>query len=127
MPLGEQSNQLDPEVVDRWEAQLRKGCLELAILASLWQGRRYGLDILRVLKSNGGLTVAEGTIYPIMNRLRKEGSVDAEWVESDSGHPRRYYSLSKSGRRRTLAMVSRWSEFADNLSSMLAPLRREEC
>ena len=66
---------------ERWEAQLRKGCLEMAVLASLWNGRLYGLEILRVLERDSSLVLAEGTIYPILNRLRTESLVRSEWVE----------------------------------------------
>ena len=52
---------------------MRKGCLEMAVLASLWHGRLYGLEILRVLERDSHLVLAEGTIYPILNRLRAEG------------------------------------------------------
>jgi PadR family transcriptional regulator PadR len=64
----------DPDAdVERWEAQLRKGTLELAILASLWGTRRYGLEILRALEARCRLALAEGTLYLILNRLRKDG------------------------------------------------------
>ena len=64
---------VEGESPDRWEAQLRKGALEMAALASLWQGRLYGLEIIRFLESHSRLVLAEGTIYPILNRLKAEG------------------------------------------------------
>lgn len=76
--------------------QLRKGCLELAILAPLWQGRLYGLEILHLLESNSELIVSEGTIYPLLKAL---GLVESEWVESDSGHPPKYCALTPAGRQ----------------------------
>ena len=107
---------------DKWETQLRKGCLELAILASLWRGRLYGLEILRVLEESSGLVVNEGTIYPLLSRLKSEGLVDAEWVEGSAGHPRKYYRLTASGRQRATAMASAWKRFAGNLQKLLKPL-----
>src|SRR3954467_14916854 len=83
----------------KWETQLRKGGLGLAVLATLWRGRLYGLEILRRLDSEAGLTVPEGTIYPLLNRLKTEGLVASEWVEA-AGHPRKYYSLTDLGRAR---------------------------
>src|SRR3974390_2850499 len=83
---------------DRWEAQLRKGALEMAALASLWGGRLYGLEIIRFLEGESQLVLAEGTIYPILNRLRAEGLLTSEWVEAEAGHPRKYYSLPQAGR-----------------------------
>src|SRR5271157_5193807 len=95
---------INPDSADKWEVQLRKGSLELAILAALWGGRLYGLEILRHLESGSDLVVAEGTIYPLLTRLRTLGLVESEWVESDSGHPRKYYSLTVAGRERALEM-----------------------
>ena len=79
-----------PESAEKWEVQLRKGSLELAILAALWEGRLYGLEILRHLEDSSDLIVVEGTVYPLLNRLRTLGLVESEWVVSDSGHPRKY-------------------------------------
>jgi len=87
----------DQETADKWEVQLRKGCLELAILAALWNGKLYGLEILRRLKSDSDLIVSEGTIYPLLSRLKALGLVRSEWVESDAGHPRKYYALTPAG------------------------------
>lgn len=111
-----------PEAAEKWEVQLRKGSLELAILAALWEGPLYGLEILRNLESGSDLVVVEGTVYPLLTRLRALGLVDSAWVESDSGHPRKYYRLTDAGRRRALAMAGIWTRFAASMSSLLAPL-----
>ena len=107
---------------ERWEAQLRKGCLELAILATLWHERHYGLEILRALETGSDLTIGEGTLYPILSRLRNEGLLSAEWVEADAGHPRKYYRLTAAGRRRGQEMARVWSGFAGSLSALVLPL-----
>jgi PadR family transcriptional regulator PadR len=106
----------------RWEAQLRKGCLELAVLAALAPGRSYGLEILRALEQDSKLVLSEGTIYPILNRLRQDGLVDSQWVESESGHPRKYYSLTRAGRARAVRMANAWFEFASGLNAIVEPL-----
>lgn len=105
-----------------WEAQLRKGCLEMAILASLWQSRLYGLEILRSLSEKSQLDVAEGTLYPILSRLKAEGLLDSEWVEAEAGHPRKYYWLTTSGRRRIREMAGAWYEFAGKLAVLVQPV-----
>lgn len=105
-----------------WEAQLRKGCLEMAILASLWQSRLYGLEILRALSEKSQLEVAEGTLYPILSRLKAEGLLDSEWVEADAGHPRKYYWLTAPGRRRAREMAGAWNEFSEKLSVLVQPV-----
>lgn len=115
-----------PEAPDNWDAQLRKGWLELAILASLWDRRLYGLEILRRLEADSDLSVAEGTVYPILSRLKRERLVESEWVESSSGHPRKYYWLTDSGRARTESMARHASAFLENLRSLLEPVLGKE-
>jgi PadR family transcriptional regulator PadR len=107
---------------DKWEVQVRKGSLELAILAVLWSGRLYGLEILRRLANSSALIVPEGTVYPLLSRLKAEGLLTSEWVEADAGHPRKYYKLTASGRRRAVQMAEFWLNFSRNIDGLLAPL-----
>ena len=109
-----------------WRAQVRKGWIEMAILAILWNGRVYGLEILRLLEEESDLVLAEGTIYPLLNRLRKAGLVAAEWEESDSGHPRKYYSLTAAGRRHCLWMAKESAGFIRQMNKLLKPVLQEE-
>jgi len=115
----------DTNPPDNWSAQLRKGSLELAILASLWNGSLYGLDILRALDT-GGLPVAEGTLYPILNRLRLDDLLAAEWRDMGAGHPRKYYRLTASGRRRTTEMTAAWASFSAQMTRMVEPVLKGE-
>ena len=111
--------------MDKWEVQLRKGCLELAILGCLWPGKLYGLEILRRLESDSDLVLSAGTVYPLLSRLKAEGLLDSEWVEAEAGHPRKYYRLTAAGRRRALQMAKMWSRFSENLEELLSPLLKE--
>jgi PadR family transcriptional regulator, regulatory protein PadR len=77
--------------------QLRKGILELAILSALYGNSHYGYSLVRDLAAAGALGLKEGTIYPILSRLAKEGLVRTEWVESNQGPPRKYYALTVAG------------------------------
>lgn len=113
------------EELDRWEAQLRKGCLEMAVLATLAAGRSYGLEIIRALETHSNLVLSEGTVYPILNRLRKDGLLTASWVESENGHPRKYYSLTRAGYRRASRMAEVWLEFTAGVNSLIRPLLPE--
>jgi PadR family transcriptional regulator PadR len=79
--------------------QLRKGILELAVMGILYHDRHYGYSLVRVLSESGSISLKEGTIYPILARLDREGLVRSEWVESDQGPPRKYYALTPSGRQ----------------------------
>jgi PadR family transcriptional regulator PadR len=94
----------------------------MAALASLWRGRLYGLEIIRFLENHSQLALAEGTIYPILSRLKDEGMLTSEWVEADAGHPRKYYSLTDAGRRRVRLMAEAWTSFAGGLSHLLEPV-----
>jgi PadR family transcriptional regulator PadR len=94
----------------------------MAALASLWQGRLYGLEIIRFLENHSRLVLAEGTIYPILNRLKSEGLLTSEWVEAEAGHPRKYYSLTEAGRRRLRLMAEAWTSFSNGLSKLLEPV-----
>lgn len=107
---------------DKWEVQLRKGCLELAVLATLWGGKLYGLEILRRLESNSELVVSEGTVYPLLSRLKMLGLLRSEWVESEGGHPRKYYALTPEGKRRLVEMAAIWDEFSTSIERLLAPV-----
>ena len=111
---------------DRWEAQLRKGALEMATLASLWRGRLYGLEIIRFLETQSNLVLAEGTIYPILNRLKADALLTSEWVEADAGHPRKYYSLTPAGRERLRLMASAWVDFSTGLNQLIQPVLQPE-
>jgi PadR family transcriptional regulator, regulatory protein PadR len=111
-----------PESPEKWEIQLRKGSLELAILAVLSEAPLYGLEILRELEANAGLIVVEGTVYPLLSRLRALGLVDSQWVESDSGHPRKYYRLTPAGRDRAIEMSRIWTRFSASMNELLGPL-----
>jgi PadR family transcriptional regulator, regulatory protein PadR len=110
------------EYTERWEAQIRKGCLELAILASLWKNRLYGLEILRVLEGDSSLGLAEGTLYLILNRLKAESLVASEWVDAGSGHPRKYYVLTEPGKERLQDMAQFWNRFSANLNVLIEPV-----
>ncbi|MGH7499208.1 MAG: PadR family transcriptional regulator [Gemmatimonadales bacterium] len=115
----------EPDPTEKWETQLRKGCLELAILGSLWAGKQYGLEILRRLERESELVVSEGTVYPLLARLKADGLLESEWVETDGGHPRKYYRLTPTGRRRASQMARLWTRFAASVGDMLSPILKE--
>lgn len=110
----------------RWEAQLRKGCLEMAILASLRESRLYGLEILRTLEIRSSLGLAEGTLYLILSRLKNEGVVESEWVHAGKGHPRKYYWLTRAGDDRLREMTRFWTRFSTDLDALLRPAKGAE-
>ncbi|MEE9316635.1 MAG: PadR family transcriptional regulator [bacterium] len=79
--------------------QLRKGILELAILGCLYHESHYGYSLVKTLSGEGDITLTEGTIYPILSRLAKEGLIRSEWIASQQGPPRKYYSVTAGGKK----------------------------
>jgi len=104
--------------LDNWQAQIRKGWLELAVLATLSPGRMYGLEIIRRLEEDSDLVVAEGTVYPVLSRLRADGLIDAEWEESDSGHPRKYYELTAKGKSQLAELNDYWKHLNATITQL---------
>jgi len=101
-------------------SQLRRGVLEYCVLSLLSGEARYGFDLVRRLGDVDGMVISEGTIYPLLSRLRREGRVSTAWVESEAGPPRRYYSLTPEGRTALRAFTDEWHRFRDGVDSLLA-------
>ena len=94
-------------------AQMRKGTLQYCVLALLSDEERYGFDLVRSLAETDGMVTSEGTIYPLLSRLRRDGLVETTWRESTSGPPRRYYRLTADGRAALDAFKGEWGRFRD--------------
>jgi len=90
-------NFMEDRFFDNWATQVRKGMLELCILNTIRGTSLYGYDIVRTLRDINGLVISEGTIYPILSRLKREGFVQTTIKESTEGPPRKYYELTSSG------------------------------
>lgn len=95
--------------IDNIRAQMRKGILELCVLRFLHRGEAYPSDIIRAL-SESALIVVEGTIYTLLNRLRREGKLDYLWRESRQGPPRKYFFLTPLGQETLDAMNEAWRD-----------------
>jgi PadR family transcriptional regulator PadR len=89
---------------DNWTVQVRKGLLDLCILNALSDRERYGYDLVKTLLDIPGLGVTEGTLYPLLSRLRVQGLISARLEESSEGPARKYYALTKDGRKIMSAM-----------------------
>ena len=88
-------------------------------MALLQHQPRYGFDIVRELSEADGLLTSEGTIYPLLSRLRKDGLVTTTWQASDAGPPRRYYLLTQDGRLALDRFVADWRRFRDSVDLVL--------
>lgn len=100
-------------------AQLRRGVLEYCVMALLQGEERYAFDLVRDLAGMDGMVISEGTIYPMLARMRRDGSVETTWRESPSGPPRRYYRLSREGRKALLGFKKEWSTFRDAVDHVI--------
>ena len=92
-------------------AQMRRGTLQYCVLALLADDERYGFDLVRGLAEVDGMVTSEGTIYPLLARLRRDGLVASTWRESTSGPPRRYYRLTSAGRAALESFRREWTPF----------------
>jgi PadR family transcriptional regulator PadR len=96
--------------VDNWSTQLRKGIVELCILNMLEQKELYGYDLVRRLTQMSGLGIAEGSVYPLLSRMRRVGLLTTRLEESPSGPVRKYYALTPAGQRCWETMNAHWHE-----------------
>jgi PadR family transcriptional regulator, regulatory protein PadR len=92
-------------------AQMRRGTLQYCVLSLLADEERYGFDLVRGLAEMDGMVTSEGTIYPLLSRLRRDGLVESSWQESPTGPPRRYYRLTAAGRAALEAFRLEWRRF----------------
>jgi PadR family transcriptional regulator, regulatory protein PadR len=100
-------------------AQLRRGSIQYCVLALLRDGERYGFELTRRLAQADGLVTSEGTVYPLLARLRQDGLVQTSWRESVQGPPRRYYRLTPEGRQALDAFAVQWQRFRDAIDGLL--------
>lgn len=95
--------------IENTKAQMRKGVLELCVLAIISKEPAYPTDIIKKLKE-ARLIVVEGTLYPLLNRLKEAGLLDYTWQESRTGPPRKYYQMTDSGMQFFQGLIETWEE-----------------
>lgn len=100
-------------------SQLRRGVLEYCVLALVRDRELYGFELARALGEAEALVTSEGTLYPLLARLRKERLVSTTWRESDAGPPRRYYRLTEAGREALAGFSLEWAQFRTAVDDIL--------
>lgn len=100
-------------------AQMRKGLLEFCVLSLLAVRPRYGYELVQDLARSDGMLTSEGTIYPLLSRLRRERLVETEWRESTGGPPRKYYRVTASGHRSLGAFRQEWASLRDAVDGIV--------
>ncbi|QHV99601.1 MULTISPECIES: PadR family transcriptional regulator [Spirosoma] len=104
--------------IENAQVQMRKGILEFCILHIISRGEVYASDMLDELTS-ARIMVVEGTLYPLLTRLKNAGLLDYKWVESTSGPPRKYYILTDLGRNSLESLNETWQELAESVNSII--------
>ena len=109
------------EDIDTARAQMRKGMLEFCTLLIIEKDTAYVSDILKELK-RADLIVVEGTLYPLLSRLKSEELLEYSWQESKSGPPRKYYSLTDTGKKTLAQLKTVWKTLATSINSLITDI-----
>ena len=118
---------MQPEIlndIENTKAQMRKGILEFCILLVISQGKIYASDILNELKK-ADLIVVEGTLYPLLSRLKNSGLLEYVWEESKNGPPRKYYSLTNDGKEFLKTLMTTWGKLSKSINSLINKFKKK--
>ena len=111
--------------IDNTQSQMRKGVLEFCILSIIRHGEAYPSDIIERMKA-ANLHILEGTLYPLLTRLKNADLLSYRWVESNSGPPRKYFMLTDKGKEFYRDLESTWNELAGAVSTLTKPDVKEK-
>lgn len=106
------------EFIKKWKSQVKKGTLSFIVLNAISQKELYGYELIEIIKDTTAIEIAEGTLYPLMNRLTKEGLTTSKWVEQESGIPRKYYLLTKEGKSTLQGMQEYWNTLEKSIKKI---------
>jgi PadR family transcriptional regulator PadR len=104
-----------------WTAELKKGSIQLCIMATLIRGRKYGFQMIKEQResSNGYFDLKEGTLYPALHRLEQRGYLHSEWVTEEGGTPKKYYVLTDAGRQVLAEARDEWDRLAGSVRAVM--------
>lgn len=111
--------------IQNTQSQMRKGVLEFCILSVIRQGEVYPSDIVEKMKA-ANLQILEGTLYPLLTRLKNAGLLTYRWVESNSGPPRKYFLMTDKGIEFYGELERTWKELADAVHALTQPVKTED-
>lgn len=106
---------------DEWTREMKKGSIQLLLLAAIGSKKKYGFQIVKELKelSCGYFALKEGTLYPALHRLEKRGYLKSEWVTQETGNPRKYYGLTKEGKEALKNAREEWAMLVERSKDVL--------
>ena len=105
--------------VSKWSAQVKKGVLSFIVLSVLKGNEYYGVELIEEVKKHADIDIAEGTLYPLLNRLKADEMVEANWVEQESGIPRKYYNLTSTGENTLQEMKKYWVNMNNSIQKLM--------
>lgn len=103
--------------IENTQSQMRKGILEFCILSIIKRGEAYPSDIIEEMK-NAEMHILEGTLYPLLTRLKNSGMLTYRWEESSAGPPRKYFSLTQQGEQFYLELQQTWDELSNAVNAL---------
>ena len=104
--------------IQNTQSQMRKGVLEFCILSIIQQGEVYPSDIVEKMKQ-ANLHILEGTLYPLLTRLKNAGLLNYRWVESVTGPPRKYFVMTEEGKAASATLLNTWNEMAGSVQALI--------
>jgi PadR family transcriptional regulator PadR len=110
---------MNADFIEKWQSQLKKGTLSFIVLLVIDEGELYGYELIEKIKAQTKIEIAEGTLYPLMNRLKADLLLDSKWVEQETGIPRKYYLLTDSGKRTLEEMKIQWININNVIKNLL--------
>ena len=117
--FNQQKFAMNETFVTNWKSQLKKGTLTFIILNVLKENEYYGYELIEQIKKHTEIEIAEGTLYPLMNRLKTENLVDSKWVEQETGIPRKYYALTPTGIKTLIHMNEYWKNLENAIQKII--------
>jgi len=105
--------------IQKWKSQVKKGTLAFVVLNVLKNNEFYGYELIEEIRKHTEIEIAEGTLYPLMNRLKKEELVSSKWVEQSSGIPRKYYLLTDIGNNTLNEMQKYWENLENVIKNII--------
>lgn len=111
---------MNEELIEKWKSQLKKGTLSFIVLLILRKEKElYGYELIEKIKNLTEIEIAEGTLYPLMNRLKTDQLLESKWVEQQTGIPRKYYYLTKYGELNTEKMIAHWNGLHEKITKLI--------
>jgi PadR family transcriptional regulator PadR len=110
---------MNENFVTNWKSQVKKGTLSFIILNVLKDNEYYGYELIEQIRKHTEIEIAEGTLYPLMNRLKTEDLVKSKWVEQETGIPRKYYCLTETGTNTLVDMNEYWKNLENAIKKII--------